>query len=80
MMKRERRRTMRRVVGVVAVAVRDRLRDFCFLFTFSRSSRDDWSSRVSIEPRATTTTTTTTTTARRLNEVIILRLFSLRVR
>jgi hypothetical protein len=31
MMKRERRRTMRRVVGIVAVAVRDRLRDFCLL-------------------------------------------------
>jgi hypothetical protein len=34
MMKRERRRTMRRVVGVVAVAVRDRLRDFCFCLLF----------------------------------------------
>jgi hypothetical protein len=33
-MKRERRRTMRRVVGVVAVAVRDRLRDFCFCLLF----------------------------------------------
>lgn len=78
MMKRERHRTLRRVVGVVvAVTVRSRLRDFCFCLLFlvrlvticllgcpsNRARRRD-----------------DATTARRLNEMIIFGLFFLRVR